>query len=248
MTVNNGKLSEEEARKIVDRLYAQLLARGEERVTRGRFMSELAEGKISRESIKTFWLNWHNFVAEVNNFAQCAYQRHLGFFLQHLDLMTPFADKVADELIHPKAPGHLLMVWKQGEVFGLTRDQMVNYPTLPECRGLLDWLRGLLYEGTMAEFWSSFAAEEYVGHWAQAFRLGLKKMGYTAQQLVYFKAHEEADLQEHEGVMGHGEFNRAVLRRLLTTGNVSFRPGYSLEYCTTTSIDLYALLVDRCVV
>jgi len=240
--------SEEEARGLVDRLYEQMLARGEEKVTRGRFMTRLAEGRLSQESLKTFWLNWHRFVSEVNNFAQCAYQRHLGFFLQHLDLMAPLAGKVADELIHPRAPGHLLLVWRQGEIFGLTQKEMIAYPMLPECRGLLDWIRGLLYEGTMAEFWASFAAEEYVGHWARAFRLGLNRMGYTDDKLVYFSTHEEADLEEHEGVMGHGELNRAVLRRLLTTGNASFRPGFSLEYCATTSIDLYALFIDRCLV
>jgi len=241
-------LSEKEAHQVVDQLYSRVLARGEEKITRGRFMTRLAEGQLDQESLKTFWLNWTRFVSEINNFAQVAYQRHLGFFLEHLDLMTPFADKVADELIHPRPPGHLLLVWRQGEVFGLSREQMVHYPMLPACRGMLDFARGLLYEGTMIEFWSSFAAEEYVGHWARAFRLGLKRMGYTEDQLVYFKTHEEADLVEHQGVMGHGQFNRAVLTRLLTRGKTHFRPGYSLEYCADTAIDLYALFVDRCAI
>jgi len=51
----------------------------------------------------------------------------MGFFKRHLDLLALFAEKIADELIHPRPPGHVLIVWQQGEVFGLTREQMINY-------------------------------------------------------------------------------------------------------------------------
>ena len=38
--------------------------------------------------------------------------------------------------------------------------------------------------------------------------------------------------------MGHGSFRRMVLERLLEDG-AELRPGYSLEYCAMTSVDLY---------
>jgi hypothetical protein len=61
----------------------------------------------------------------------------------------------------------------------------------------------------------------------------------TPDEATYFSTHEEADLKEHEGgVMGHGTFRRMVLERLLEDG-AELRPGYSLEYCAMTSVDLY---------
>lgn len=238
----NERLSSAEAKALVAAMRAELFARADEKVTRCDFMRDLEAGTLSKDALTLFWLNWHGFVAEINNFIQCSYQRHLGFFKQHVDLMTVFADKVADELIHPKPPGHIQVVWKQGEIFGLTRDEMVNYEMIPECRVLIEWHRGLLYEGTMLEFWSSIVWEEYVGHWARMFREGMQKAGYSGDDAPYFRTHEEADLEEHEGgVMAHGEFNWAVVERLLTNGYTELRPGFSPQYAMRTSVDLFAL-------
>ena len=69
--------------------------------------------------------------------------------------------------------------------------------------------------------------------------------GLTAEQAVYFSTHEEADLKEHaDGVMGHGSFRRLVLRRLLEDGMVEVRPGYSLEYCGLTAVDLHGAILQ----
>ncbi len=236
------RLSPDEAKELIAEMRAELFARCDEKVTNCEFLRDLKAGTLSKEALSLFWLNWHGFVAEINNFIQCAYQRHSGFFKQHVDLLTVFADKVADELIHPKPPGHIEVVWRQGEIFGLTRDEMINYEMIPECRVLIEWHRGLLYEGTLPEFWSSIVWEEYVGHWARMFRLGMEGMGYAGKDAPYFHTHEEADLQEHEGgVMAHGEFNWAVLERLITNGHTDCRPGFSPQYAMRTSVDLFAL-------
>jgi pyrroloquinoline quinone (PQQ) biosynthesis protein C len=230
--VGGSALSDDEAKKAVQHLYDVTFDVCDRYVTKGQFITELSAGTLPPEALRIFWLNWSGFVSEINNFIQCAYQRHLGFFKQHIDLLTPFADKVADELIHPRAPGHLLVVWEQGEVFGISRDEMLNYEMLPECRAMLDWHRGLLYEGTLIEFWAAIVYEEYIGHWAKMFREGMATMGYASERAPYFHTHEEADLVPHEGgVMGHGEFNRAVIERLHTTGNLQHRPGLSAGYC-----------------
>ncbi|RMG53171.1 MAG: hypothetical protein D6723_07535 [Acidobacteria bacterium] len=241
------KLSPEEAKAHIDALFEALLQRAERKVTNGRFMTELRAGRLPREALKVFWQNWYGFVAEINNLIQCAYQFHLPFFKRHPDLLGPFADKVADELIHPKPPGHIQVVIEQGEVFGLREEDMVYYEMLPECRALLEWHRGVLHEGTMIEFWASIAWEEYVGHWSGQFRQALlTRYGFNEQQVPYFTTHEEADLYEHEGgIMGHGEFNRAVLQRILEDGRADFRPGFSLHYAALTSVDLFALFHDR---
>ncbi len=73
----------------------------------------------------------------------------------------------------------------------------------------------------------------------------MAKYGLNLNQVEYFRTHEEADLEEHAGgVMGHGEFNRTVLQRLLEEGNVSLRPGFTLEYSPLTSVDFYGLFFD----
>ncbi|HYH48162.1 MAG TPA: hypothetical protein VEG38_01310 [Acidimicrobiia bacterium] len=240
-------MSADEAKAAVDRLFELTMAECDARITSSRFMQELKAGTLPIEAIRTFWLNWHGFVFEINNFIQAAYQRHLGFFKEHLDLFAVFADKVADELIHPKAPGHLLTVWKQGEIFGLTTEEMINYEMLPECRAQLEWHRGLLYEGTLLEFWAAITYEEYIGHWSRAFREGLAVMGYDGREKApYFYTHEEADLEEHDGVMGHGEFNRAVIARLYETGNTQTRPGFSAEYAALTGPYYMGMFVDAC--
>ena len=235
-------LSPQEAKAYVNGLKDALFDLADRKVTHCRFMEDLSNGTLPKEALRVFWLNWHGFVAEINNFIQVAYQRHLGFFKQHIDLLTPFADKVADELVHPRPPGHIEVVWRQGEIFGLTRDEMIYYEMLPICRALVEWQRGLTYEGTMLEFWASILWEEFVGFWARQFREGLARLGYTKEQAPYFTTHEEADLEEHEGgVMAHGEFNRIVCERLLSTGRVECRPGFSPHYAALTSIELFSM-------
>lgn len=233
-------LSPQEAKAYINDVRDALFELADRKVTKGRFMQELSKGTLPKETLRIFWLNWHGFVAEINNFIQVAYQRHLGFFKRHEDLLTFFADKVADELIHPKPPGHIKVVWQQGEIFGLTKDEMVYYEMLPLCRALVEWERGLIYEGTMLEFWCSILWEEFVGHWARQFREGLAKLGYSSDQAPYFTTHEEADLEEHQGVMAHGEFNRVVCERMLSTGYVECRPGFSPHYAALTSIELFS--------
>jgi pyrroloquinoline quinone (PQQ) biosynthesis protein C len=240
-----GRLSAAEAKTYVDGVARKVLERAEEKVTKGNFLRALHEGRLPIEALRLFWLNQHGLVVEINSLIQCAYQSHRRFFLHNLDLMAAFAGKIADELIHPEPPGHMLEVWRQGEIFGLTRDEMISYPMDPECRALLDWYRGLLWEGTMVEFWAGILLEEYIGHWAQSFRLGLEKAGYRREKAPYFTTHEEADLTEHEGVIAHGELNRLVVRRLLETGyGGDVHPNMGIEYCALTTVDFYAKFQD----
>ena len=71
--------------------------------------------------------------------------------------------------------------------------------------------------------------------------------GLTAKEAVYFSLHEEADTREHEdGIMGHGSFRRMVLQRLLEDG-AEVRPGYGLEYCALTAIDLHGGILQAAV-
>ena len=209
-------------------------------------MRELKTGTLPLEAIRLFWKNWAYFVFEINNIVACAYQRHIGFFKRHWDLLTAFSAKVSDEYIHPEPPGHVKIVMEQTKIFGIPEEEVIACQMLAECRGILEYKRGLLYEGSILEWWAAMATEEPIGYWAREWRQALtEKYGFKLAQVQYFKTHEEADLVQHdEDIMGHGEFNRLVLQRLLEEGLVWMRPGFTFEYCALTAVDFYGIFFD----
>ena len=238
------KMSSDEAKRFVDALNQKVIRRWKERVTDGPFMSRFLEGKLPMPAVKLFFKNWGNFTVEINTLIAASYHKHIGFFKRHSDLLGPLGAKIADEFINPKPPGHVLVMLQTAEALGLTKDEILREPMLPEARAILDFKRGLLWEGTVAEWWFSMLTEEPIGHWAAAwFKTLTTKYGFTKQQAVYFSTHEEADLKEHDGgVMGHGSFNRMVMQRVLEDGYADTRAGYTLEYCALASVDLYGVM------
>lgn len=235
------KLSESESQAVVNDLRDTLLGLTDRWLLKGRFHSQLADGSLPKEAIKVFWQNWYGFVAEINNLHGVAYQRHLPFFKRHPELQGHFANHVADEMIHPKPPGHIKIVLEQGRILGLDDAEMIEYEMLPECRAFLEYYRGVLYEGTMAEWWASFCVEEGVGHWARFFGKALRQAYKMPEnEVVYFTVHSEADLEEHEGVMAHADLDWMVLRKILEEGRADTRPGFNLEYCIRMGVAYFA--------
>jgi len=230
------KMSPDDAKVYIGNVNKKVVQRWKERVTDGPFMRPFLEGKLPMPAIKLFFKNWGNFTVEINTLVSVSYHKHIGFFKRHPDLMGPLGVKIADEFIHPKPPGHVLVM--------LQTDQILREPMLPECRAILDFKRQLMWEGTVAEWWFSMLTEEPIGHWsAMWFKTLTQKYGFTKQQAVYFSTHEEADLKEHEdGVMGHGSFNKLVMQRILEDGYADCREGYNLEYCATAAVDLYGVM------
>src|SRR5499427_1569503 len=238
------KMRSDDAKAYIDALNQKVIQRWQERVTRGPFMSKFLEGSLPRSAIKLFFKNWGNFTVEINTLISVSYHKHIGFFKRHPDLMGPLGMKIADEFIHPQPPGHVLVMMQTAEAFGLSKDEVLRQPMLPEARAILDFKRALLWEGTVAEWWFSMLTEEPIGHWAAAwFKALTTHYGFSRQQAVYFSTHEEADLKEHaNGVMGHGSFNRMVMQRILEDGYADVREGYTLEYCAIASVDLYGVM------
>ena len=238
------KMVSGEAKFFVDELNTRVIQRWDERVTRGPFMSQFLEGNLPLPAIKLFFKNWGNFTVEINTLIAASYHKHIGFFKRHPDLLGPLGAKIADEFIHPKPPGHVLVMLQTAEAFGLSKDQILREPMLPEARAILDFKRCLLWEGTVAEWWFSMLTEEPIGHWAASwFKTLTSRYGFTPQQAIYFSTHEEADLKEHDdGIMGHGNFNRMVMQRILEDGYADTREGYNLEYYATAAVDLYGVM------
>lgn len=247
LTLEFGKkLSAAEARTFTDAIKQRMVARWNKKIFAGPFMRDLEAGKLPFETIKLFWRNWYSYPVEVNNFHLIIYQRHQAIFARHRDLLAPFVGKISDELVNPRIPGHIEVLIKQGEAFGVTVDEMINCEVYAECRALTEFARGLVYEGTLIEWWARALNEEMFGHWAARWRDALlHKYKIKDADLHYFQVHEEADLHEHEdGLMAHGEVSRMVFERLLQDGLTWSRPGWGAEYCCLTNADYVAMFHD----
>lgn len=232
-----------EAKACVDELYRRVGDRWQARVADQPFMQKLRSGALSREELRLFFKNWASFTIDINTLECATYHKHIAFFRKHRDLMTAMAQKLADELTHPKPPGHIHVVLETARALGVSEEEVFLDPMLAEFRALIDFRRTLLWEGTMAEVYGAGATEEQIGYWsAECFKALTARYGLTPDQAIYFSTHEEADLKEHEeGIMGHGTFRRRVLERLLEDG-AEVRPGYGIEYCAMTSVDLYGAI------
>ncbi|MCZ6626106.1 MAG: iron-containing redox enzyme family protein [Deltaproteobacteria bacterium] len=239
------EMSPQEAKGIVDELYQKVAQRWEDRVNHTPFMLRLREGKLPLKVLQTFFRNWGGFTIEINTLVACSYHKFLTFFKKHRDLMAPLGEKIADEFIHPKPPGHFLVMLQTAQAFGLTEEEIFTQPMLSEFRAKIDFMRSLLYEGTTAEWYGGVTTEEQIGHWsAVCYKALTEHYGLTREQTIYFSTHVEADLEEHEeGVMGHGSFNRLALQRLLESGMADERPTYGVEYCAMTSVDLHGVML-----
>jgi pyrroloquinoline quinone (PQQ) biosynthesis protein C len=241
----NIKMSRNDAKSYVDEIYQQVANRWRQRVSSSQFMKGLVTGKLSKEAFRIFFKNWGAYTIEINTLEAASYHKHIHFFRKHRDLMAAMADKLADELIHPKPPGHVHVVMETAKALGITEDEIFVSPMLAEFRAKIDYFRAIVWEGTVAEFYAAGATEEQFGHWAgEVFTALTTHYDLTPQQAVYFSLHEEADTREHEGgIMGHGSFRRMVLQRLLEDG-AEVRPGYTLEYCALSSIDLHGVILE----
>ena len=239
------KRSAGEAKALVDELYQRVRARWEAKVNQTPFMQQLTAGKLPMKVLQTFFRNWGAYTIEINTLTACTYHKNLTFFKVHRDLMGPMGEKIADEFIHPKPPGHFLVMLQTAKAFGLTEEEIFSTPMLSEFRAKIDFMRGIVYEGTAAEWYASVTTEEQIGHWsAVCYKALTTHYGFDREKATYFATHVEADLAEHEdGVMGHASFNRAALQRLLESGMADERPTYGLEYCAMTSVDLHGVML-----
>jgi pyrroloquinoline quinone (PQQ) biosynthesis protein C len=240
------KMTEADAKAYVDYLYTTLYKAWHEKIHNGPFMTQLREGKLPLSVIRQFFKNWGHFSLEVNALNAVSYYTHLPFFVRNFDLLGPFCAKIADELISPKPPGHVLVLLQTAEALGLNRKEMLEDPYLPSARAINDFCHKIFIDGSIIELWGLHVFEESLSQWSGEWYSALTShYGLSKQQAIYFSIHEEADMDTHrlgeggEEAMGHGAFNRAVLTRALQDG-VEYRAGYTMEYCALTMVDLHA--------
>jgi pyrroloquinoline quinone (PQQ) biosynthesis protein C len=131
----NIKLDRAEAKAYVDEIYRKVAKRWQERVTDAEFMKRLASGKLSKKALSMFFKNWAAYTIEINTLEAATYHKHIHFFRKHRDLMAAMAQKLADELVHPKPPGHIHVVLESALALGISDGDVLVSPMLAEVRG-----------------------------------------------------------------------------------------------------------------
>jgi hypothetical protein len=122
------KMNSEEAKKFVDGIYRQVAERWRERVSSAQFMKALASGNLPKKTFRLFFKNWAAYTIEINTLEAASYHKHIHFFRKHRDLMAAMAEKLADELIHPKPPGHIHVVIETAKALGISEDEIFVSP------------------------------------------------------------------------------------------------------------------------
>lgn len=232
-----------EAKAYVDQLYDELYRHWEKTIHHGPFMSQLREGRLPLSSMRRFFKDWGLFSVEVVALNAVSYYVHLPFFMRNFDLLPAFTDKIAEELISPKPPGHTLLLVETANALGLSREELFEQPASAAGRAISDYCRRIFQDGSVAELWGLHVYEETLGYWCKEWAEALTShYGMKSNQTVYFTAHVEADLERHEGRMAHGPLNRMILQRILEQGMTTARLGYDLKYCAFTMVDLHSLM------
>lgn len=236
-------MNSSEAKAFVDRLYRELYGHWEAKIHHGPFMTQLRAGKLPVSCMRRFFKDWGLFSVEVVALNAVSYYVHLPFFVRNFDLLPAFTEKIVEELVFPKPPGHTLLLVETANALGLSREEIFERPASAAGRAIGDYCRRIFQDGSVADLWGLHVYEETLGHWSKEWAEALTAhYGFRAKQAVYFTAHAEADLVRHEGRMGHGPLNRMILQRVLEQGMTSSRLGYDLEYCAFTMVDLHSLM------
>ena len=232
-----------EAKAYVDKLYQELHVHWKQKIHHGPFMTQLREGRLPLACMRRFFKDWGLFSIEVVALNAVSYYVHLPFFIRNFDLLPAFTDKIAEELISPKPPGHTLILLETASALGLSRQEVFEQPASPAGRAISDYCRRVFQDGSIAELWGLHAYEETLGYWSKQWAAALTThYGLVGRQAVYFTAHAEADLIQHEEHMGHGPLNRMILQRILEQGLTETKLGYDLRYCAFTMVDLHSLM------
>lgn len=236
-------MNAEEAKAYVDKLYEELYVHWNQRIHHGPFMTQLREGHLPLPSLRRFFKDWGLFSIEVVALNAVSYYVHLPFFIRNFDLLPAFTDKIAEELISPKPPGHTLILLETANALGLSKQELFEQPASAPGRAISDYCRRVFQDGSIAELWGLHAYEETLGYWSKQWAEALTThYGLSSREVVYFTAHAEADLIQHEEHMGHGPLNRMILQRILEQGLTQTKLGYDPKYCSFTMVDLHSLM------
>src|SRR5437016_14644912 len=117
-----------EAKAYVDQLYHDLFLHWEQKIHHGSFMTQLREGRLPLSCLRRFFKDWGLFSIEVVALNAVSYYVHLPFFVENYDLLPAFSDKIAEELIAPKPPSHILILLETAKSLRLVKEELFEQP------------------------------------------------------------------------------------------------------------------------
>jgi len=232
MTAVEAKQKAEAIRKVILDTYHQ-------EVKPSPFFNDLRAGTLSRKRLQGWITNWYAFALEVNTGMATVYHQFVGFFKRHPELEDRIAQKIGEEFTTPAIGGHARLLPVLGKALGVRPEEMIECELIPEARGLVDFFVRSWIDIPLAECFAVHMEEEIFGFIAQDFRQSLPKYGLTADDMRYFRIHEEADLDEE-----HGGTNQAILEVALQEGYGNERAGWPLEYCGRIAVQMIGNFYD----
>jgi pyrroloquinoline quinone (PQQ) biosynthesis protein C len=247
------RYSPEEAQKIVDQAWEISLKDAFKRVWEHPFTRELDAGTLPMEVIRGFMCNWYTAAQEINASSASGFYANRQLYSRIPELEDARAEGTADEFSAPGPGGHQRTIEGVARALGISREELINYPLIPEARAYLDSLVCVLSEPSRAGAFN--AAEERLAEWFKIWSRSLvEHYGLKPEDVFYFTMHAEADSRDqHYGgpvigdeVMGHAERNRYVARRILEEGLGPPDPLTLWPQISRWATDGFLLLLDGC--
>lgn len=234
-----------EVQARVAALREQALSLWDARIMDSTFVRQLTVGELPIEAIRRFYHSLAQFVLVSNSLNLRVYYGLMPFLKRHWDLWEYFAGKIVDELSFPDSPGHTRVLLETGRSLGLTDEQMLYEPASAQARAKGDYMRTLVEHGAPADYWAAALNEGAFGRFSYIFgRALIDHYGFKPEEIIYWKTHQDQDLNEHDGRLSHGTFNATVLERLLMEGYGDDPMSMGLEYCLTTNVEMMRLMLD----
>jgi len=228
----------QEAKEKVAALRQVVMETYEKSIKNQPFFVELRAGTLPRQKLQGWATNWYSFAVEVNTGMATAYHQFVGFFKRHPECEDLIAQKIGEEFTTPGIGGHARMLPALGRALGVEPQQMIEAELIPEARGLVDFFVRSWIDIPLAECYAVHLEEEVFGFISQDFRAALPKYGVSAEEMKYFRIHEEADLGEHSST------NQTILQKALEDGYGNERAGWPLEYCARVAVEMVALFFE----
>src|ERR1043166_5589936 len=142
-----------DAKAFVDNLYKDVYAHWDKKINHGAFMTQLRAGTLPVPCLRRFFKDWGLFSIEVVALNAVSYYVHLPFFVRNYDLLPAFTEKIAEELISPKPPGHTLILLETAAALGLSREELLTQPASAPGRAISDYSRRIFQDGSIIELW-----------------------------------------------------------------------------------------------
>lgn len=233
----------------IERAYAEMHERYRKRIFEHPMMKELRAGTLPMEVIRGFVKQFHAFVLGVNTSVRTLYKRELENFKNSPSQEQAFIEKARDEFCCPGPGGHIRTLERFGAAVGLKREEIIQTRLLPGALAYMEAVTAAIAHSPdmpMLEVRAFSFHEEPFGEFAKIWYDAMTThYGLSHHDAEYFDVHYKADLSEHDGVMSHGDYNKMVLRKLLSNETYpKERKGWGFETCALLGVELFALLID----